>query len=145
MKKYFLSIFMCIIVGVLLSRILFNQYNTNLAFKNEEKAYFFLIGKYKNMEDFKDSNKYDSYIYIKTKDGYYIYTAITKDNYEKVQNYMDRLGYKTTVEEKNVNSKFLSRLKEYDDRLKETDNTLDIKRIISDILKSYEELIKSEN
>lgn len=128
-----------------MSRIMFNQYNDSLASKTIEKAYFFEIGKFKKMEDFKDSNKYDSYIYVKKNDLYYVYIGITSSNYEKVQNYFDSLGYKTSVKEINVSSKFLSRLKEYDIRLKDTENSLDIKRIISDILKTYEEMSHIED
>lgn len=128
-----------------MSRIMFNQYNTTFVSKNIEKAYFFEVGKFKNMNDFKDSNNYDSYIYVHKNNLYYVYIGITSSNYEKVQNYFDSLGYKTSVKEINVSSIFLSKLKEYDIRLKDTENSLDIKRILSDILKTYEELSHDED
>lgn len=145
MKKYLVSIILCLITGLIMSRIMFNQYNDALASKTIEKAYFFEVGKFKKMEDFKDSSKYDSYIYVRKGDLYYVYIGITNSNYEKVQNYFDNLGYKTSVKELNVSSNFLSRLKEYDIRLKDTENNLDIKRILSDILKTYEEMSHSED
>ena len=85
-------------------------------------------------------SEYNSYIYIKKNNKYYTYIAITLDNYEKVQSYLDNMGYKTKVLELDITDKFKSRLKEYDTKLKNTDNTLDIKNILSDILKCYEEV-----
>lgn len=141
MKKYFLPIILCVITGIIMARLMFNQYDTKLASANVlNKAYFFQVGVFSKIENMnKEASKYDSYIYIKKDNKYYVYIGITKDNYEKLQNYFDSLGYKTYVKEMEIDSSFESRLKEYDDKLKDSNNE-DTKKIIDDILKTYGEL-----
>lgn len=124
-----------------MAKIMFNQYDTKYASTNVfDKAYFFQVGVFTKIENMnKEASKYDSYIYIKKDDKYYVYIGITKDNYEKLQNYFDNLGIETYVKEMEINSKFSSMLKEYDSKLKDATEE-DTKKIINDILKVYGEI-----
>lgn len=141
MNKYFKTFILAIITGIIMSKIIFNQYNTKIVSNNLSKAYFFEVGVFDDIKSLTNSmSEYNSYIYIKQNNKYYSYIGITLDNYEKVQSYFDNLGYMTKVRELNIKDTFKSRLKEYDIKLKNTDNTLDIKNILSDILKCFEEV-----
>ena len=124
-----------------MSKIIYGQYNTKIVSNNVSKAYFFEVFVSSDLKKMTElMSNYNSYIYIKKNDKYYAYIGITFDNYEKVQSYFDNMGYKTKVVELNISDEFKSRLKEYDMKLKNTDNTFDIKNILSDILKCYEEV-----
>ncbi len=124
-----------------MSKIIYGQYNTKIVSNNVSKAYFFEVFVSSDLKKMTElMSNYNSYIYIKKNDKYYAYIGITLDNYEKVQSYFDNMGYKTKVVELNISDEFKSRLKEYDMKLKNTDNTFDIKNILSDILKCYEEV-----
>lgn len=141
MKKYAITLILSILTGMFMSKIIFDQYSSKMVSKEQYKAYFFEVGIFDNIEKLNDTmKKYNSYIYVKKDNKYYAYIGITIDNYEKIQSYFDKIGYVTKVREINVSDKFKSRLKEYDLKLKNTDNTLDIKNIMSDILKCFEEV-----
>ena len=137
---------LAILTGMIISKIIFNQYNSKMVLNENNKAYFFEAGVFENTSKLNEyMSDYNSYIYIKKDNKYYAYIGITLDNYEKIQNYFDNLGYKTSVKEIGISDKFKSKLKEYDIKLKNTDNKLDIKNILSDILKMYEEVSHDKN
>ena len=92
MNKYFKTFILAIITGIIMSKIIFNQYNTKIVSNNLSKAYFFEVGVFDDIKSLTNSmSEYNSYIYIKQNNKYYSYIGITLDNYEKVQSYFDNL------------------------------------------------------
>lgn len=141
MKKYLFSIILCIITGVIMAKIMFNQYDTKAVSSTyPNTAYFFQVGVFSNVDNMnKEVNKYDSYIYINQDNKYYVYIGIT-NNKDKLKKYFDNLGYTTYVKQLEIDPEFSQYLSEYDEKLQNTDNNIDIKNINNDILKKYEEL-----
>lgn len=115
-----------------MSKIIFAQYK-----EVKNNAYFFKTGIYNSIDEMeKDTYKYNNYIYVKEKNKYHVYLAITKNNKEKLKNYFDSIGIKTSVEEKEVSESFLNFLKDTDSKMNDTN----IKDIISETLKKYGEI-----
>ena len=100
--------------------------------KTLKYAYFFQVGAYTNLDNvIKAGYKYNSYIYVKDNDKYYVFIAISK-NKEKLKEYYDNLGIKTYIKELEISDDFdnyLSKIKE--------DNLIDL---MPDILRKYEKL-----
>lgn len=130
MKKYIVSIALCIFMGFILSKIFINQYEAKA--KNIKYAYFFQVGVYKNLDNvIENGYKYNSYIYVKDKDKYYVFIAISK-NKEKLKEYYDNLGIKTYIKELEINDDFDKYLSKIDD-----DSLIES---MPKILRKYEEL-----
>ena len=148
MKKYFLTLVMCVLTGLILGKIMFNQYeidNTKKVSSNSiEKVYFFQVGVYAKFENLKHAKEnYTNSIYIKQDDKYYLFVGMTKDieNKEKLKKYFDELTYDTYVKEIEVsNQGFLENLAQYDMMLKSANTIDEIKNINDTILAKYEEL-----
>ena len=118
MKKYFLSIFIALIVG------------------------FFLAKTFLEME--KKTLSLTNYIYRENNGQYDVYIGITKDadNLIKMNNYFSSIGYHTITEEFLVtNPTFLKSLQNYDMILQGTDDGVVISSISSQILEKYEEYV----
>ena len=146
MKKYLVSIFLCTITGVVMSKIMFNQYDTKkVSTTSLDKAYFFQVGVFTSLENMKkEASRYDSYIYVLEDNKYYVYIGITLENETKLKQYFDSSEYTTYVKEKEISEEFASVLKEYDQKLKSAD-TFEIEEINNNILKKYEELNNDKN
>ena len=125
-----------------MAKIMFNQYDNteSVSATPVEKAYFFQVGVYSNIENMKkESSKYDSYIYVLKDSKYYVYIGITKENKDKLKQYFDSLEYDTYVKEIEISNEFTSFLNEFDSKLKDADDN-QIKDINNQILKTYEEV-----
>jgi len=149
MKKYGLTIVLAVIVGILLSKLFYNQYSDKkrlkTVFGKGETVYIARQGIYSSLESVKENTmNLNYYIYNIVDDKYYVYYGITKDleNYEKIAGNLKSLGYDNYREEITVSSEaFMETLEQYDLLLKETkDNTI-IKAICAQVLSSYEELV----
>lgn len=149
MKKNIIWIITCIIIGLIMGKIMFDQYDkkdTTKVSSNqvEEKVYFFQIGAYSNLENMKNaSSKYENYIYIEKDNKYYAFIGITKseENKEKLKNYFESLSYDIYIKEINLtNASFLEILDQYDLLLKEAKTNQEIKEVNKSILAKYEEM-----
>lgn len=148
MKKNLIWIVSCIVVGLIMGKIMFDQYDDNTKQTSavlSEKVYLFQAGVYSNFENMKSAGaKYDNYIYMEKDSKYYLFIGITKseENKEKLKQYFDSLSYETYIKEMNLDhSGFLENLSQYDLLLKEAKTNQEIREINKSILAKYEELV----
>lgn len=147
-KKVFISILICLSIGVVGANFLYKNYKKEelVAVNNKEyKVYFVQIGAYKNYDNVgKITKVLPSYV-VKEEDGFYkIFVGITmsKDNLDKLVNYYSDKGYKTIIKVRIIkNGSFLNILRKYDCILKETSDYEMISSINKSILKKYKEMI----
>lgn len=139
-----------IIIGICLSKFMFNQYNydpkLSTVFGNGTSVYFLQQGVYSSKENMEQNcASFPHYIYSVSDEKYYVYVAITKseENLEKLKGYYHNLGYSIYVKELNIsNQDFINILEQYDVLLsKSTENSV-IEAITAQALLKYEELIK---
>lgn len=149
MKKNIIWIIGCIVIGLIMGKIMFDQYDKNETKKvsstvTEAKVYLFQIGVYSNLENMKSAtSKYDSYIYIEQDSKYYVFVGLTKseENKNKLKEYFESLSYDIYIKEMNLsNESFLEVLDQYDMLLKEAKTNQEIKEINKSILAKYEEM-----
>ena len=99
MKKNLIWIVSCIVVGLIMGKIMFDQYDDNTKQTSavlSEQVYLFQAGVYSNFENMKSAGaKYDNYIYMEKDSKYYLFIGITKseENKEKLKQYFDSLSY----------------------------------------------------
>ena len=150
MKKYIVPFIICVSIGLIMGKIMFEQYDkteTVSATVNSYPVYFFQAGVYEQEQNMKNaSSRYESYISIKKDDKYYVFLAMTKneENMEKLKGYFKNLGYDIYVKKINIDNKgFIENLEQYDILLKEATTNDEINAVNKSVLATYEEMMNS--
>jgi predicted small secreted protein len=147
MKKFVLPIFAAILIGVIIGKYLFSQYEgkIDVALKNDETIYVLQQGVYSNFDNAKNAASKLNYYVIDKDDKYYrIYVAITynQNNVSKLEEYYVSKGNDIYVRELKIdNPEFLDLLKQYDLLLESSSGDNELLQIEKQILTNYEELI----
>ena len=145
--KFLIPILGSIILGIIIGRIFFNEYdkNTLSVFKEMQNIYFVQLGVYNNLEILKEKVKdYKDYLILLEEDGYHIYVGISKDKKvaERIAGYFKNSGKDTYIKEKKVdNTRFLNILSEYDKITTIVTSEKDLMDIERIVLSNYEELV----
>lgn len=151
MKKYLTALVICVLVGTLFGKIMFDQYqkeDTKQASTTPvENVYFFQIGVYSKLDNLKSARElYPNSVYMKKDDRYYLFVGMTKDeqNKQKLKDYFDSLSYDIYIKQMDLdNAGFLETLTEYDKLLKDANTVDEIANINKTILAKYEELVNN--
>ena len=148
MKKFLIPIMLAILIGIVLAKIVFSQYDTpelQTVFNDNEEIMLLQIGVYSSKDSMKENTKkFDYYIYQEKEGLYYVYIGITQseNNLDKIKEVYQNLGYEIYVKKITIdNQSFLEVLNQYDELLTKTDDQEIIKTINGKILKKYEELV----
>lgn len=150
MKKIITPIICAIIIGLILGKVMFSQYEKKLnpVFDEKEKIYVLQQGVYSNLENVeKYTTNLDYYIVDKDGDYYRVYVAVThnKDNVEKLKTHYKSKGNDIYVRELDINSlEFLELVKQYDLLLESSGGGNEIEQIEKQIISKYEELVIRE-
>lgn len=148
--KFLIPIALSIVIGILIGKIFFNEYDNNSisAFYEGEKVYFVQLGVYKDLDGLKSGNEnYTDYVYVLEDDGYHLYAGISKKENiaNRVKTYYESNGKKIYVKEKNVNNaSFLNILTEYDKITTIATNDKDLINIEKIVLSNYKEMVLQE-
>lgn len=150
MKKNIIWVICCIVVGLIMGKIIFNQYDTKtlpVSTETTAKVYLFQSGVYSSLENMKNASlNYDSYIYTVQDSKYYVFIGLTKNeqNKEKLKAYFESLNYNIYIKEITMNeASFLETLDQYDLLLSEAKTNNEIKEVNKSILAKYEELVQN--
>ena len=137
-----------IIIGLLFSKLIFNQYKTSPVDMVVKKIYFIQQGVYSSYESMqKNTSKLKKYTYEKIGDKYYVYGCFTrnKDNIKIIQKYFKTLGYEIFAKELNIQSEeFANLIDQYDYLLNAVTKEETIKSICAEVTKKYEEMVLNE-
>lgn len=148
MKKVIIPTLLALILGIIMAKIVFNQYETEpiqTVFKENETINILQIGVYSNKDSLKENTKnLENYIYEKKNDLYYVYVGMTKneENLNKLKKYYKNQGYEIYVKKLVINNKkFLKCLDEYDKIMLKISDEDSINIITNKIIKKYEEYV----
>lgn len=143
-KKVLLSIFICLLIGLVSAYFLYRSYKNEamIAAGNlEKKVYFLQVGAYRNYNNVDLFSKIlPNYLVIEENDLYVIYVGITrsKKNLDKLISLYNNKGFNTFIKSKSIkNNKFLNILEKYDSLLLETNDYEMIININKQVLKDY--------
>lgn len=155
LKSMIGPIFFSIVVGGLLAKFMFLQYDTkNVTLpvaktKDSQTISFLQVGVYSTIDNMKKSlTNLENYIYVEEAGKYHVYIALSANekNVEKLKGYYAEMGYVIYVKTIPVNdAEFLEELSKYDDLLSKTEDPKAIQVIISNVLNSYKELVINRN
>lgn len=142
MKKIF-PIVLGLIVGLVFTKLFYDQYDSSYVFSGTTKVYVFQQGVYSNVDSIDDNVDLNYYVYEKQGDMYYVYVAFTTNdlNVTKLKGYFDSMGYSIYVKEIDlVDSSFIETLKQYDLLLESIDDDKSIDAINASVLSKYMEV-----
>ena len=152
MKKYLLTIIFALIIGFFLGNFLLKQYNdyeTLTVSSNSNEVYFFQYGVYSNVENMEENTiNLENYIYKIEDEKYYVYIGLTgnKNNIDKLSNHYKNLGYDVIVKSYYIsNQQFISLLNNFDEVIKNTEDSTVISSIICQTLQKYEDVVNNGN
>ena len=148
--KIIVPVFMAILVGFLMCKFMYNQYDYSINLKtvfggNVDRAYFIEYGIYNSSDEMEKAVvNLNSYIYEEINKTYYVYIAITKskENASKLKGFFEKNGYNIYIKEVAVdNEDFLQKLYEFDSLLSHTSDEGAIKAIENQVLAKYQEMV----
>lgn len=144
--KFLIPICLSILIGFLIGKVFFNQYDVMSASSIDEgeKIYFVELGIYSSLDKIKSLDNYNDFLYLEESDGYHLYGGITKNKKiaEKIKVYYDELYKNIYIREKIVNNySFLNILNEYDKICTAISNNKDLPDIEKIVISNYKEMI----
>jgi hypothetical protein len=147
MKKILVPLFSAIVIGLILGKYFFAQYEgkVDAVFQSDEKIYILQQGVYSNMDNVKKyTTKLDNYIVEEDGKYFRVYAAITsnKDNVIRLKEYFISKGNDIYVRELSTNNKeFLELLKQYDLLLESGSGDNELIQIEKQVIDRYKELV----
>lgn len=138
MKNIFSTIIICLVIGIIMSFLVFNQYDVKASIE-DNTIYLIQIAVYSNMDNLNNNININQYIYREEKDGIHVYVAVTK-NKEKLKTIFENMGYEVCIKQEIATHKeFIEIVKNADLLLEEINDEKAILEIIRQVLERYEE------
>lgn len=148
MKKTIIYFFIAILIGFILSKYIFNEYEGAVLATNKEKTiYIFQYQAYKDKDVMIENAKaLENYFYYKENNIYHVIIGISSDekNIDKIKKAYNISGDIYIKQKKIKNQEFLINLKEYDKLIAQTDDSTTIINAEKQIMAKFEELILNE-
>ena len=144
MKKIFRGFLIPLVVSMVFcfvcAKLVYMVYGDDVVDKlSSSKLYLIQNGKYLTYDSMREENSCNNYVYYKDEDGYKTVIGITKNekNIDKIKKlYNDSVS----VEEYYVSNELLNnKQNEYDMELSNTDNILEVREVVDNILNLYRE------
>lgn len=146
MKINIKNIGLILIITLIFSLIIFKHYNAKET--EYEELYILQIGAYKNYDNvIKNTLELENYIIYQEKDLYKIFIGITMDDeiFDKLKTiYADNITtFKKVI--KTNDEKFIRNIKDYDELIKNTNDSKSLNLIIKEELKELNKLLNKNN
>lgn len=151
--KYTVPVVLAIILGLLMAKVVLNQYDNKAdvktVFESGEKLYFIETGTFNTLEEMEKNNKNLLYYIYSVEDNiYHSYVGISlnKENITKLEGFFKNKGYSTNIREIRVaNKEFVELLKQYDLLITNTTDDNILNAICNQIINKYKELVLNES
>lgn len=140
MKNTIISLFFCLLLGLVMSFYLFKQYDVPVS-KEAETLTFLQTAVYSDLDSLQKNININQYIYNEEKDGIHVYVAITKNNTEQLKSFFEQKGYSIYPKEVIVtNSEFIKEVENADLLLQQLTDEKSIMVLVREILEKYGEV-----
>ena len=147
MKKTIIYFFIACLIGIIISRYIFNEYSKGAYAKEKNNyIYMFQTSAYKDKDIMMENSKIlKNYLYYKEDNIYHVIIGISldKNNENKIKSAYNLDNIYTFKKEIN-NNEFLITLKEYEKLLSVTNDNDSILNIEKQILANYKEIFLDE-
>ncbi len=140
MKNTIISLFFCLLLGLVMSFYLFKQYDVPVS-KEAETLTFLQTAVYSDLDSLQKNININQYIYNEEKDGIHVYVAITKNNTEQLKSFFEQKGYSIYPKEVIVtSSEFIKEVENADLLLQQLTDEKSIMVLVREILEKYGEV-----
>lgn len=131
-------VLLAIMIGFVLGRYAFKMYKNDLYHElSSSKLYLLENGEYNSIDEMREKNNKNNYVYYKDNDKYKTVVGIT-NNYNNIDKIKRLYSDKLEVYEYYVSDDLLDRRQlEYDSELSKTDNLEEVKEVVDNILELY--------
>lgn len=141
LKKVFVPIFLSVVCGSVCGKLVYEIYDSDVKKDiNGEKIYLIQAGAYSSYDNMVNNTLVNNYVYYEDDDG--LYKAIIgitedQDNVEKISNIYGKEVIVTEYYSKD--NELNKKIKEYDEKISNTDNKEDIQNTVLEMLTLYKD------
>ena len=141
LKKVLMPIFLSVICGSICGRIVYDIYDKELETDmNGEKIYLIQAGAYSTYDNMVNNTSLNNYIYQEDNDGLFKSIIGVTENYDNIENIKSTYSAEVIVSEYYSKDQELNQqIKEYDEKIKNSSNTEEIKSIVLEMLTLYKD------
>ena len=137
LKKIVMPIFLSVLCGFLCGRLMFSVYEEKGSTALESNIIYLLEDTtYNNYEEMKASTISANYIYYEDDGKYNVVVALTR-NYDNIEKIKETYNKELKINKYLINNK--EKIEEYDNKLSETDDKEEIKKIIINMINVYKD------
>ena len=136
----FIPLVISMLFGFICAKLIYKVYGEEVDNKlSSSKLYLLENGKYLTYDNMREENSGNNYVYYKDEEGYKTVIGITK-NEENINKIKKLYSDSVSVEEYYVSNELLNnKQKEYDLKLASTDDMLEVREVVDNILNLYRE------
>ena len=136
----FIPLVVSMLFGFICAKLIYKVYGDEVDNKlSSSKLYLLENGKYLTYDNMREENSGNNYVYYKDEEGYKTVIGITK-NEENINKIKKLYSDSVSVEEYYVSNELLNnKQKEYDLKLASTDDMLEVREVVDNILNLYRE------
>jgi len=137
-KSFVLPVLISVVTGFVFAKVVYGIYQDNIDIRlSSSKIFLLKNGEYKTYEDMRQDNNYNNYVYYQDNDIYKSIVGITNDE-ENIDKMKEIFNLLLEVEEYYIAEYLIDdKQKEYDIKLKNTNDNKEIKLLVDDILNIY--------
>lgn len=141
LKKVFVPIFLSVICGSVCGKLVYEIYDSDVKKDiNGEKIYLIQAGAYSSYDNMVDNTLVNNYVYYEDDDGLYKAIIGITENQNNVEKISKIYGKEVIVTEYYSKDNDLNKkIKEYDQKISNTDNKEDIQNTVLEMLTLYKD------
>lgn len=141
LKKVFVPIFLSVICGSVCGKLVYEIYDSDVKKDiNGEKIYLIQAGAYSSYDNMVDNTLVNNYVYYEDDDGLYKAIIGITENQNNVEKISNIYGKEVIVTEYYSKDNDLNKkIKEYDQKISNTDNKEDIQNTVLEMLTLYKD------
>ena len=140
LKKIVIPIFLSVLCGFLCGRLMFSIYEEKGSTVLDANIIYLLEDTtYNNYDEMKASTISTNYICYEDDGKYNVVVALTR-NYDNIEKIKETYNKELKINKYLINNKeIINKIEEYDNKLNETDDKEEIKKIIMDMINVYKD------
>ena len=141
LKKVLFPVFLSIVCGTICGRLVYGMYDKKIDEDLDlKKIYLIQSGAYSNYDNMVNNVLLSNYIYYEDEDGLYKSIIGITEDYDNIDKIKSTYKEKVLISQYYSNDKDLNnKIKKYDQKIKDTDDKEEIKKIVMEMLELYKD------
>lgn len=141
LRKVFVPIFLSVICGSICGKLVYEIYDSNIEEDlNGEKIYLIQAGAYSTYDNMVDNTLVNNYVYYEDNDGLFKAIIGITENHDNIEKIKTSYGKDVIVTEYySKDTELNKKIKEFDNKLINTENTEEVNKIVLEMLTLYKD------